>query len=136
MVSKGSSNCGASAGHPAAILYRPATGEMAELDSNGRPLGLELENPIESEETNLMVGDVVVAFTDGVLDATNPAGESFGRLRLEQLVRENCTLPAAGLAKLIEQTVLEHCGTSAQFDDLTVLVIRSVESETPADAKA
>ena len=127
----------ASAGHPPAILYRPATGEMATLDSHGRPLGLEPENPIESDETNLMIGDVVVAFTDGVLDATNTASGSgdkpFGRARLEQLVRENCGLPAAELAKLIERTVLEYCGTSAQFDDLTLLVIRSVESETPPE---
>lgn len=126
----------ASAGHPPAVLYRPTTGEIAHLDTMGRPLGLEPENPIESDETNLMIGDVVIAFTDGVLDATNPAGEPFGRSRLEQLVRDNHTLPAAELGKLIERTVLEHCGTSAQFDDLTLLVIRSVESETPPDVKA
>jgi serine phosphatase RsbU (regulator of sigma subunit) len=126
----------ASAGHPPAVLYRPTTGEMAGLDTMGRPLGLDSENPIESEETNLMIGDVVVAFTDGVLDATNPAGEPFGRLRLEQLVRDNHSVPAAELARLIERAVLEYCGTSAQFDDLTLLVIRSVESEAPPDVKA
>jgi sigma-B regulation protein RsbU (phosphoserine phosphatase) len=106
---------------------------MTGLDTLGRPLGLDLENPIESDETNLMIGDVVIAFTDGVLDATNPAGEPFGRSRLEQLVRDNHKLPAAELATLIERTVLDHCGTSAQFDDLTLLVIRSVESDTPPD---
>src|SRR2546425_135088 len=37
----------ASAGHPPAILFRPATGEMAALDTGGRPLGLDPENPIE-----------------------------------------------------------------------------------------
>jgi len=123
----------ASAGHPAAVFYRSTTGEMAALDTMGRPLGLDLENPIDSGDTTLTIGDVVVAFTDGVLDATNPAGEPFGRSRLEQLIRESHMIPAAELAKLIEQTVLDHCGTSAQFDDLTLLVIRSVESEPPPD---
>jgi serine phosphatase RsbU (regulator of sigma subunit) len=126
----------ASAGHPPAVLYRPSTGEVTELDTMGRPLGLDDENPIESEETNLVIGDVVIAFTDGVLDATNPAGEPFGRSRLEQIVRDNHALSAAELTKLIERAVLEHCGTSDQFDDLTLLVIRSVESESPPDVKA
>ena len=122
----------ASAGHPAAILYRPATGEMAELDTSGRPLGLDDENPIESGDTTLMLGDVIVAFTDGVLDAVNPAGEPFGRQRLEQLIRENHTMGAADLAQLIRDTVLRYCDGSAQFDDLTLLVIRAVDSEPPA----
>ncbi len=119
----------ASAGHPPAILYRPATREMMALDSAGRPLGLDLENPIESGDATLMVGDVLVAFTDGVLDASNPAGEQFGRARLEQTVRDHANLGAAELALCIKQEVLAFCDSAAQFDDLTVLVVRAIEND-------
>jgi phosphoserine phosphatase RsbU/P len=117
----------ASAGHPAAILFRPSTGELCELDAVGWPLGLEPENTIEENTVTLMVGDVIVAFTDGVIDATNPAGEPFGRERLEQILRENHQLPASELAELVKRSALQFCAEAAQFDDLTLVVIRATE---------
>jgi serine phosphatase RsbU (regulator of sigma subunit) len=117
----------ASAGHPSAILYRPATGETSELDAVGWPLGLEPENTIEEGTVTLATGDVVVAFTDGVIDATNAKGEAFGRERLEQLVRDHHRLHANDLAQLVKRSVLEFCADSAPFDDLTLVVIRTMD---------
>jgi serine phosphatase RsbU (regulator of sigma subunit) len=122
----------ASAGHPPAILYRPSTGELTELDAVGWPLGLEPENAIEEGTVTLMPGDVVVGFTDGVVDATNPSGEPFGRERLEKVLRENHQLGAHELTQLVKRNVLEFCAEAAQFDDLTLVVIRAVENETSA----
>lgn len=122
----------ASAGHPSAIMYRPSTGEMTGLDAVGWPLGLEPENAIEEATITLVPGDIVVAFTDGVIDATNQASEQFGRERLEQLVRDHCELSAGELSQLVKRIVLDFCGDSAQFDDLTLLVIRATETG-PAD---
>jgi sigma-B regulation protein RsbU (phosphoserine phosphatase) len=119
----------ASAGHPSAIFYRPSTGEMAELNTTGWPLGLEPENAIGEGTVTLVAGDVVVGFTDGVIDATNPQGEQFGRSRLEQIVRENHSLCASELTLHIKQEVLNFCAEAAQFDDLTLLVIH-VTDET------
>ncbi len=125
----------ASAGHPAAIWWHAATGELSALDCDGRPLGLELDNPIGQGEAQLDVGDVVVAFTDGVLDAANAAGDPFGRERVERLVRELGDRPAAEIAQTIEQRIREFCGPVDQFDDLTVLVIRSVPRDEPAESQ-
>jgi serine phosphatase RsbU (regulator of sigma subunit) len=116
----------ASAGHPAPIWYRHSAGELESLDTDGRPLGLELENPIGQGEAYLEPGDVIVAFTDGVLDAANAANERFGRDRLEQLVREFHAEPAAELARRIQDCILEFSGGTAQFDDLTLLVLKSI----------
>jgi serine phosphatase RsbU (regulator of sigma subunit) len=126
----------ASAGHPAAILYRAATGELAALDTSGRPLGLDPENPIEQDEVTLAAGDVVVAFTDGALDAMDPSGEPFGRARLEHLVREHHTHPAAEIAVRIQQGVQDFCATTQQFDDFTLLVLRAVPLEVGCEAVA
>ena len=122
------------AGHPAPIWYRPANDELRTLDTDGRPLGLEAENPIDQGEAYLEPGDVVVAFTDGVLDAANAAGEPFGRERLDQLVRELHAQPAAELARLIQERVLDFSAGAAQFDDLTLLIVRSVERAEPDEA--
>jgi serine phosphatase RsbU (regulator of sigma subunit) len=117
----------ACAGHPAPIWYRPAIDQLDRLDTAGWPLGLELDNPITQGEINLAPGDVVVAFTDGVLDAATLENKPFGRERLEQLVRAHHTLCAAALARLVQQQVLAWCSPRDQFDDLTVLVIRTLE---------
>jgi serine phosphatase RsbU (regulator of sigma subunit) len=117
----------ASAGHPPAILYRSSTGELCELDALGWPLGLEPENAIEENTVTLTAGDVVVAFTDGVIDATNPAGDSFGRERLEQLLRDNHQLSASDLAQHVKRSILQFCAEADQFDDLTLVIIRATE---------
>jgi sigma-B regulation protein RsbU (phosphoserine phosphatase) len=126
----------AAAGHPSAILFRSSTGQMSELDAVGWPLGVEPENAIEEGTIALMTGDIVVAFTDGVIDATNPAGEPFGRARLEQLVRENHRLNAGELTQLVKTRVLNFCAGAAPFDDLTLVVIRATENETSAETVA
>jgi sigma-B regulation protein RsbU (phosphoserine phosphatase) len=123
----------ASAGHPPAILYRAATGELSALDAVGWPLGLEPENAIEENTVTLAVGDVVVAFTDGVIDATDPSGEPFGRERLESLLRNNHQLCAADFAQLVKRSVLQFCAEASQFDDLTLVVIRAAEIESRCD---
>jgi sigma-B regulation protein RsbU (phosphoserine phosphatase) len=111
-------------------LYRSATREILELESIGMPLGVEPENTIDEGTCTLAVGDVVVAFTDGVLDAVSPSGERFGRSRLEQLIREHHQLPSAELAGLVQRSVFEFCAGVPQFDDLTLVVIRAID--TPA----
>ena len=49
-------------------------------------LGLFPDADYEAGEVPLLPGDVLVAFTDGVSEALNPAGEEFGEARLEALL--------------------------------------------------
>ena len=73
-------------------------------------------------------GDVLVAFTDGLTDAQNFAGERFRRQRLEQTVCDALQdRPGAGAQDVLEHifwSLRQFAGLSPRTDDQTVVVAR------------
>ena len=84
----------------------------------------------KQETVNLGPGDVVVLYTDGITEAVGPAAEEddidamFGEDALEEVVRRNHHLPAAGIKEAILDAVARHTEGVAQSDDITLVVIR------------
>jgi sigma-B regulation protein RsbU (phosphoserine phosphatase) len=112
-----------SCGHPPALHDR-ATGDAQWLDRGGPLLGIVPDAAFEIGEIQLAPGDQVVMFTDGIVEARNPAGTEFGADRLAELIRAHRGLPARDL---VERMVLDACGfvgASDFEDDLTLLVLR------------
>jgi phosphoserine phosphatase RsbU/P len=69
-------------------------------------------------------GDMFVFFSDGILDASNEAGELFGRERVGEIVAANPNASADEVVKAIFQAVAEHASGEEAFDDQTVVAIR------------
>src|SRR6202012_5055059 len=121
------------AGHnPPFVLHaNPATGEMSthsngvmKLESGGPMLGLFQEDPVQESSFQLRSGDFLFAYTDGAIDAVNPAGEEFGEDRLLTLVKSKAHLPALKARDEIFQGIEEWCGDAAQPDDITMVVLK------------
>jgi sigma-B regulation protein RsbU (phosphoserine phosphatase) len=68
-------------------------------------------------------GDILLAFTDGVTDARNPGGHSFGEEQLLELVHRPAS-SAGGLLDCILASLSKHISEAPQFDDITLLAIR------------
>ena len=81
----GFSACLASGGHPYPLLVR-AGGRAEEVIVRGTLLGVEAEPVLEQVQLDLAVGDTLVLYTDGVVDARDPSGERFGEERLRAAV--------------------------------------------------
>lgn len=80
-----------SAGHePPFVVRRNSAGvpEVIELRGGGLVLGIDPTETYERNVFELRRGDVVVAYTDGLMDTRNFAGQTLGRRRLEEAVRE------------------------------------------------
>jgi len=75
------------------------------------------------EEVALRPGNVLVMFTDGVIEAKNSAADEFGRDRVIQIVRNRLLLKSASLAGTVIQAVQVFSGFRRQ-DDMTVIVVR------------
>ena len=96
---------------------------VRRLETGGMPLGLFEGAPFEEETVAMEPGDFVVAFSDGVPEAFNPAGEEFEDARIIESIE--------GASGRDVQTQLEHLFSSvktftagaAQNDDVTVLVV-------------
>jgi len=114
----------ASAGHDPAILVRRRSSEVELIESTGPPLAIADPSQYELGEISLGSGDLLVLYSDGVTDSANAEGEHFGRERLEDAIMSNRDAGAAELTQHIYQATLDFSGGAAQFDDLTVLVLR------------
>lgn len=116
----------ASAGHNLA-LHAPAGGRAAEpLISEGIALGIVAETEIKQKALELAPGDVILFYTDGVIEALNPAGEEFGAQRLDDILCAQRAAPAEAIADAIDAAVREFTGGAAQYDDLTLIVVKRV----------
>lgn len=112
-----------SAGHPPALLRRPG-GTVEPLDAPGQILGVFDAPGLVDRRRDLRPGDVLVLYTDGVLEARREDGEQYGDVRLQELLAR---LPddagAAAVAAAVEQEVLAF-GGAEPADDTAVLVLR------------
>jgi sigma-B regulation protein RsbU (phosphoserine phosphatase) len=110
------------AGHNAPILRR-ASGAIERLEAGGVPLGIVSREDYLPSSVALAPGDILIVFTDGVVEATNPAGQEFGDQRLLASVGPECT-GAAQMLQFIMYNVDQFVRTAPQQDDITCLVAR------------
>jgi sigma-B regulation protein RsbU (phosphoserine phosphatase) len=112
----------ANSGIPRPIFCRG--GQINRIESTGLPLGLFDDADYDEVTVNARSGDMFVFMSDGIIDAANTAGEQFGRSRVEELVRKNCSLSSAQLVEAIFDSVDAHRGGRSLFDDETVLAVK------------
>jgi sigma-B regulation protein RsbU (phosphoserine phosphatase) len=111
--------------HEDLIVYQRATGRCRRIATPGIWVGIGTELPpdaTEEREIELAAGDVLVLYTDGVIEATDAAGEHYGPERLERIIEANGHLAAARLCEVVLEDVRRFMHT--QHDDLTILVAR------------
>ena len=99
-------------------------GKIEIIEATGLPLGLFDDADYDEFSFHAKPGDMFVFFSDGILDASNKAGELFGRERVERIVAENPTAPTDTIVKMIFQAVAEHASGEDAFDDETVVAVR------------
>jgi sigma-B regulation protein RsbU (phosphoserine phosphatase) len=112
-------NCG----HNPALLFRANTGTLTRMNSSCPPIGLSREEICEQAAEDLMTGDVLVFYTDGVTEAENRLEEEFGMERLSATVRSGSSLSAEDLMTNIYDAAADFCGDDFG-DDVTILVVK------------
>jgi serine phosphatase RsbU (regulator of sigma subunit) len=89
------------------------------------PLGMMPNVSYPDWELELQSGDVILFYTDGIIEAENEAEEMYGAERLEQVVtRMEPTMNAEEIIEAILQDVTNFVGTAEQYDDMTVVAVR------------
>jgi phosphoserine phosphatase RsbU/P len=105
-------------------------GKTQMIEATGLPLGLFEDAEYDEFVFQAEADDIFVFFSDGILDATNRAGELFGRTRLEKIIAECSTQPAESIVKSIFKAAADHASGVETFDDQTVVAIK-VKGSTP-----
>lgn len=112
----------ANCGHQPGLLLR-ADDSLERLDATCTVVGLFEDWQCSISETQIRDGDVLVLYTDGVIEAFDEADEEFGEERLIDVLKRERHLPACELARTIAAEV-EAFSAREQFDDITLIAAK------------
>ena len=112
-------------------LLRRQGGAIENLATGGIALGMFDASTYKQAETHLAPGDLLVAYSDGITEAENQAGQPFDEDGLERAVHTYATSPAPELARTLFTVVEQHAGDEKLADDLTVVVVKRTDVESP-----
>jgi len=116
----------ANAGHNFPYLFRAAEGkgEFGSLMIRGNRLGDDRTSKYEAKTTELAIGDVLVWYTDGIVECENEAGEEYSEKRFRASVRKAAALDAGEMRDAIIADAGTFYGQAARKDDITMVVGR------------
>jgi sigma-B regulation protein RsbU (phosphoserine phosphatase) len=115
----------ANAGHPPPLLMRRGEDRFRALEVTGIALGVVEGMKYEERQIDLLPGDILVLYTDGVNEAINDREEQYGLARLCRTVRGSRDLSAQGILDAILKDIALFAGDQAQFDDITMIVLKA-----------
>lgn len=111
------------AGHNRPLLYRDQ-GHIEQLDTGGLVLGFLEDQSYPEGHISFHPGDVLIIYSDGIVEAVNENHEEFGVERLRLALNTNRAGSARQILDGIISTVRAFYGSVEQRDDMTLLVIK------------
>jgi phosphoserine phosphatase RsbU/P len=117
------------AANPASTTGQPT---VRTIQAEGFPLGMFPNAEYEEFTLSTQPGDLIVFFSDGIVDAINNAEEMFGDDRLKQLLESQRHPTAQSTVEAILAAVTDFQAGTAHFDDETILVLRVLEPPDPS----
>jgi sigma-B regulation protein RsbU (phosphoserine phosphatase) len=115
----------ANAGHPA-YFYRASTDEDVFLPRTAPAIGLVESYPTTVAELQLLPGDVLVLYTDGITEAMNSHHLQYGETALADVIRRNRDASAQELVSALLGSLNTYLDGSLLDDDLTLVVAKVV----------
>jgi sigma-B regulation protein RsbU (phosphoserine phosphatase) len=127
-----------SGGHEPPIIVRvpehraPTSADMDELSVGGMVVGIDPSQRYQRAIFDLRERDVLIAYTDGIPDATNFSGEKFGKKRMRQAIlralSDKPDTSASDIAERILWEIRQFTGLAPRSDDKTLVVVRVLQA--------
>lgn len=118
------------AGHNPALLRRCDDGSFEELTTHGIILGAFEGIELEDQRIDLLPGDLLVLYTDGVTEAINPNEQEFGVPRLRDVLSALADASAQEILDGVVDAVDAFASDAPPFDDLTLVVAKRLPLES------
>lgn len=112
----------ANAGHNPPFLLSTGNG-IRTLDNTGMPLGIDAENEWGQREIVISPGELLVLYTDGVMDAQNNIGEFIDRKMVISTFQHYVGKSAQEVQSGILNRIHTFVGDAPRFDDLTLVIV-------------
>ena len=114
----------ATAGTTPGYIYRAETKEIKKVSSPSEPIGVEKTTQYVDNEADVKSGDIIVMYTDGLVETVNESGVPYTAGKLTQLIAQNSNLSGKEIANLVKSDIKKFSGSAHQHDDQTLLVIK------------
>lgn len=114
----------ANAGHTFPYLYQAGDKQITSLRARGRWLGYRSSQEFEIRQVPLHPNDVIVWYTDGIVEQENAEGAMLGEGRFRRMILKHAQLPLAELQDRIVEGVYAFASGAKQLDDITMIVGR------------
>lgn len=112
------------AGHEPGIVWREKQRKVESLEKEGIVLGVDPTYGFQQESLELSTGDIVILYTDGILESKSEKG-MYGYERLVETICKHHDLSAPKLANKIKMEAINFANLDL-YDDMTVMVLKVV----------
>lgn len=116
----------ANAGHLHPYLFRAKEKQVQQLEVSSYPLGVKANSNYPEQQIQLSDGDLLLFYSDGIIEAMNPQGEEFGFERMEEAIARHGDLCASDIVKglLLDWRRFTLEGDRPPEDDVTVVAVK------------
>ncbi len=114
----------ATAGTTPVLLYSAETDSIKQISAVSEPIGVEKTTVYDDKEYSVHSGDIVVTYTDGLVETPDARGIQYSKEKLMALIAKNHQLSGKEIADIVKADVKKFSGAGHQHDDQTLLVIK------------
>ncbi len=112
------------AGMPPVLIYRADSMSVEQLLMKGLPLGTKVDFPYENRTLKLNSGDVLLLFSDGIIELFNKEKEMFGITRLISVFKDLASLSSKNIMVELQKTVSNWLNGDLPNDDITIVIAK------------
>ncbi|MCG8603136.1 MAG: SpoIIE family protein phosphatase [Verrucomicrobiales bacterium] len=117
----------ARAGHEPPILFHRETGEIELIEPPGLAAGIDegpvFKRSVKDHRFTMDTGDILLLYTDGIIESENRMGDEYGVERLCEIVKMHSGTSSSELIQIINEDVIKFSEGTAQTDDITLIAI-------------
>jgi sigma-B regulation protein RsbU (phosphoserine phosphatase) len=115
----------ANAGHNPPMFFDKKNNNITYLQPSGPLLGPAPNSKYETDSINFHKGDILVIYSDGIVESANEKYDFYGEERLQKIILESVNKTPKEITSLILDDVLKFSTSESQYqDDKTIVVIR------------
>ena len=114
----------ANAGHPPPLLLNQSKGTFKELDGEGLIFGIRKDVIFEEKTTTLAKDDLILFYTDGLIEAENANNGFFGLERVKSVFLQNAHQTPQAIIDALFAALQQFCERTSFDDDITLMIFK------------
>lgn len=106
------------------LRYNAAKKVVEKVSPTSEPIGVEKTTAYKDIEFTAAKGDIIISYTDGIVEALDSNGKQYSIGNLTNLVKANANLSGKDIANLVKTDLKKFIGSEALHDDQSLLVLK------------